>query len=80
MSHVVYVLESQKDRGLYIGMTQNLRARLKRHNAGLVRSTKSKRPFDVLGYRQFDSFEKARETELTLKSFKDPVRVRAWVG
>ena len=57
--HVVYVLESQKDKGLYIGVTRNLTTRLRRHNTGFVRSTKARRPFDVLGYRQFDSVDGA---------------------
>ncbi|MBI2095733.1 MAG: GIY-YIG nuclease family protein [Candidatus Omnitrophica bacterium] len=80
MTHVVYVLESQRDQGLYIGMTRNLSVRLKRHNAGFVRSTKARRPFNVLGCRHFGSLEEAHQAELRLKSFKDPIRVRAWIG
>ncbi len=40
----VYILKSRKDRELYFGYTENLVKRLKEHNLGLVRSTKSRIP------------------------------------
>lgn len=46
----VYFLKSVKDNGLYIGKTNNLKRRLNEHDLGLVQSTKSRRPFMLLGY------------------------------
>ena len=43
-----YVLKSQKDRKLYTGVTNNLKRRVAQHNAGLVRSTKSRMPFELI--------------------------------
>ena len=80
MEHVVYVLESEKDHGLYIGVTKDLSSRLRRHNYGLVRSTKARRPFRVIGSKHFVTFEEARAVEVMLKAFKDPVRVRTWIA
>ena len=80
MEHVVYVLESETDHGLYIGVTKDLSSRVRRHNYGLVQSTKSRRPFRVLGSKYFVTFEEARTVERMLKAFKDPVRVRAWIA
>ncbi|MBW7887810.1 MAG: GIY-YIG nuclease family protein [Bacteroidetes bacterium] len=45
----VYILVSQKDGSLYTGQTNDLKKRLKKHNAGNSKSTKSKTPYD-LGY------------------------------
>ena len=80
MEHMVYVLESEVDKGLYIGTTKDIHSRLRRHNYGLVRSTKSHRPFRVIGTKSFQTSEEARRMELELKSYKDPRRVRAWIA
>ena len=79
MEHVVYDLQSEKDHGLYIGVTKDLSSRLRRHNYGLVQSTKARRPFHIIGSKHFLTFEEARTAELMLKAFKDPVRVRTWI-
>ena len=47
MSYIVYILKSEKDGGYYYGYTANLQARLIRHNDGLVRNTKARRPFVI---------------------------------
>lgn len=46
--YCVYILFSEKDKGLYIGKTNNIKRRIAEHNAGRVPSTKSRRPFRVL--------------------------------
>jgi predicted GIY-YIG superfamily endonuclease len=40
----VYVLTSLKDKVFYTGLTNDIHKRVHRHNSGLVRSTKSRRP------------------------------------
>ena len=37
--YIVYILYSEKDKGLYVGCTSNLDKRLKRHNSGQVIAT-----------------------------------------
>jgi len=52
--YYVYVLQSLKDLSLYIGFTENLKARLQEHNSGKNVSTKYKIPFELIyfeGYR-----------------------------
>ncbi|MEK6570515.1 MAG: GIY-YIG nuclease family protein, partial [Bacteroidota bacterium] len=44
----VYVLRSLKDGKLYIGQTNNLQERLLRHNHGRVKSTKGRRPLQLI--------------------------------
>jgi len=40
----VYVLQSGKDNGFYIGYTKDLKERVKLHKSGKVESTKNRRP------------------------------------
>lgn len=44
----VYVLRSLKDKNFYVGFTKDLSKRLVLHNDGLVRSTKGRRPFELV--------------------------------
>ncbi len=63
--YYVYLLENQKDRSWYIGMTQDLEERLKRHNRGDgARTTKRKRDWNVsipkpISTRKMPSAEKS---------------------
>ena len=63
----VYVLKSKKVQRHYIGMAENVETRLKRHNAGDVRSTKPYRPWHVVHVEVFRDKTKARERESFLK-------------
>lgn len=42
--YFVYILKSEKDKKLYTGYTNDLKKRLKDHNAGVVTSTKYRIP------------------------------------
>ena len=44
----VYVLQSLKDNGWYIGCTGDLKKRFSQHNTGKVKSTKDRCPFKVI--------------------------------
>jgi len=80
MTFFVYVLESEADGKLYIGLTKDLDTRLKYHNGGRVRSTKHRRPLRLAGRKPYTTFTEARTEELRLKAFKDPSRIRAWLA
>ena len=67
-AYVVYVLRSTVDRRLYVGMTNNFERRLHEHNAGMVRSTKSRRPLNVLYTDYVKTRAEARDREKYLKS------------
>lgn len=56
--YIVYVLKSLKDGKTYIGCTQDLGNRIKEHNTGEVKSTKSRIPL-ILWYKEefFDKFK-----------------------
>ena len=48
MSFYVYVLQSVKDEQFYVGFTNDLEKRLREHNLGLVKSTRSRRPLKLI--------------------------------
>ncbi len=60
----IYVLKSEKDKKFYVGCTSDIEKGLKMHNDGLVRSTKARRPFELVfqeGYNdKYIAFEKER--------------------
>jgi putative endonuclease len=63
----VYILKSKKDGKLYLGYTKDLKERLREHNLGLVRSTKSRIPFYLVYYESYSSKEDATKREHNLK-------------
>ena len=63
----VYVLKSKKDEKLYIGSTNNLKVRFKKHNNGQVQSTKSRVPFVLIYYEAYADECDARQRESRLK-------------
>ena len=63
----VYVLNSKKYKELYIGSTNDLKKRIVEHNTGKVKSTKNKRPYDIIYYEAYKTESDARRREKMLK-------------
>ena len=61
-------MRSKKDSGIYIGSTRNLPSRLKSHHYGKVKSTKGRKPLDLIYVEEFESYTEARKREIYLKS------------
>ncbi|WP_339034302.1 GIY-YIG nuclease family protein [Bradyrhizobium symbiodeficiens] len=67
--HYVYLLESEVFVGQrYIGLTTDLRQRLRDHNAGKSSHTSKYGPWRLVTYVAFSDIEKARAFERYLKS------------
>lgn len=66
--YYVYVLKSLKDKKLYTGRTKDLKRRLSEYNGGKVRSTKRRRPFELIFYEAFKSKADAIRDESFFKS------------
>ncbi len=67
MSFHVYILLSRKDGHLYVGQTSDLEKRIKAHNDGRVKSTKHRRPLDLVYCEEFGSRGEAIKRERWLK-------------
>lgn len=65
--YYLYVLKSLKDSNLYVGSTNDLRRRLAEHNSGKVKSTMSRRPFELRYYEAYTSKNEVRKRESSLK-------------
>ena len=63
----VYILESLKNRQLYIGSTNNLERRIEDHTLGKSISTKSRRPFRIVYCEAYLAEKDARHRESNLK-------------
>ena len=68
--YFVYILKSLRDNKYYIGHTANLDARIKRHNNGLIQSTKNRTPFILIKKEEFATRGEARKREIYLKKLK----------
>lgn len=66
--YYVYILQSKKDASNYIGVTEDLKTRVKDHNQGKASYSKTRRPFILVWYSAFVSKKKAYAFEEYLKS------------
>jgi putative endonuclease len=64
----VYALNSLYHNSIYVGITEGLHDRIKRHNKGYVKSTKRFAPFELFYYETCEDGKQAREREKFLKS------------
>ncbi len=65
----VYILQSQADtERYYTGFTNDLKARLSKHNAGAVTHTAKYRPWRIKTYIAFTDEDRAASFEKYLKS------------
>ena len=63
----VYLLQSIKNKSIYIGYSSNLKQRLNQHNNGENTSTKKDKPWKLIYYEAYQSKEDAISRERRLK-------------
>ncbi|MGK9367610.1 GIY-YIG nuclease family protein [Melioribacter sp. Ez-97] len=66
----VYVLRSLKDNKRYIGLTANITRRFREHQEGLVKSTRNRRPFELIYFESFENKSDALKREKFFKTGK----------
>ncbi|MBI4089709.1 MAG: GIY-YIG nuclease family protein [Candidatus Levybacteria bacterium] len=66
--YYVHVLQSLKNKSLYIGYTFDLKKRFSEHNKGESLATKPFRPYKIIFYEAFLSKMDAKRREKYLKS------------
>lgn len=65
-----YILKSLKDNSFYVGSTRDLDGRIKKHNKGQVKSTRNRRPFQLVYFEEMDTYSAAYNREKQIKSWK----------
>ena len=65
--YYLYVLQSQNFNKFYIGVTQDIQNRLKRHNKGSTKSTKPYRPWKMIYFEKYLNKKLACKREFYLK-------------
>ncbi|WP_342827293.1 GIY-YIG nuclease family protein [Candidatus Lucifugimonas marina] len=76
----MYILESDPSGRLYVGSTQDVEARVARHNEGRSKSTKSHRPWTVIYTEAFETRSDAMKRELHIKSWKSRRYILELIG
>jgi putative endonuclease len=66
--YYVYILQSKRDRKLYVGCTNDLKQRLKLHNGGKIFSTRNRLPLILIYYEAFIDKHDAFNREQWLKT------------
>ena len=79
MLFFTYILESEVDGSFYIGQTNSVDERLKRHNKGYSKSTSTKRPWKLVFKKEFESRSEAVKMEKYLKSLKKREAILNWI-
>ena len=70
-----YVLQSQNNGSYYIGSTGNIEERIKKHNNGQSRYTKSKIPWKIVYMEEYKTRSEAKKREYYLKSLKSKIAI-----
>jgi putative endonuclease len=75
LAFYLYILKSKINERFYIGTTADLDDRVKRHNEGRSKSTKSGRPWEVVYTEEFGNRSEALARERQLKKWKSRKRI-----
>jgi putative endonuclease len=70
MSYFAYILKSLKTHTYYYGSTEDITLRLKAHNNGKVRYTKSRRPWILHYSEKFTTRSEAAKREYFFKTIE----------
>ena len=76
----VYILEAIESKRYYIGQTDNLQIRIKKHNEGRNLSTKAYIPWQLKWWKEFDSRSEAVKVEKKLKRIKKRTGLEKFVS
>lgn len=73
--YLVYILRSALDGTYYVGCTNNIKKRLKVHNSGLSKYTKTRKPWTLVYLEKYSKLSEARQREKQIKSWKKRVAI-----
>jgi putative endonuclease len=70
MSYYVYIIQSAKDGRYYVGSTQDIEARVARHNQGRSKYTRNRGPWEVVYFEEYSRRADAVKREKVIKNRK----------
>ena len=77
--YYLYILFSEKLNRFYVGQTNDLLSRLKRHNSGQENYTSKGVPWEIVYFVQLESRGKAMRMEKKLKNLKSQSRLKDFI-
>ena len=80
MSYTTYILRSNLNGKYYIGHTNDINDRLKRHNAGQVKSTRNFLPWCVVYQEIYLTKSEAYRREMEIKRYKGGILFKRLLG
>lgn len=75
-----YILYSSSLKKYYIGSTQNIDDRLKRHNAGRSTYTRRGMPWILVYQETYETRQEAYKRELRIKSYKGGIQFKELIS
>lgn len=63
----VYLLQSKRTGKFYLGWTKDIKRRLEEHNTGKSHYTRSRGPWELIGYEVYSCAEDAKKRERAFK-------------
>jgi len=78
--YYIYILKSFSSGRFYIGQTNNLEQRLKRHNENRVKSTRNRGPWKLVYQDKFETRSEAVIRERYLKSMKSKLFIEKLIA
>jgi putative endonuclease len=76
----VYILKSLKNGKYYIGQTENIGERIKRHNTGGVKSTRYFVPWEIVHLEDYQTRSESRKRENEIKNYKGGIKFKKLLG
>jgi putative endonuclease len=70
MSYFLYIIQSDEDGTYYVGSTQDIEARLARHNQGRSNYTRNRGPWEVVYLEEYSRRADAVKREKAIKNRK----------
>ncbi len=74
--YTVYILQSIKNNIYYIGHTNNINDRIKRHNSGSVKYTKKYIPWKLIYTEEYTTKSEAFKREMEIKKYKGGIKFK----
>jgi putative endonuclease len=76
----LYILQSEKNKKYYIGITKDIETRLNQHNRGVGKSTRSNRPWRLVYTKEYNTRSEAGIREKQIKNQKSRAHIEKLIS